>query len=242
MLGPASISRCVAVTSGHTGSAKVVQTLYVNSKCACTFAGHDICIALAPSTKLLGGMRQSPFSRPELCQAATLASVHEGIQNINLHNLHIVEVHHAAAGLPQLPIKASAATLKMDVKALQTWAERNKPVCTAVRTMYLPASTPVHCLSHNSAQCAGLVQLHQHSAASDSLQVPVHISVYQMNQAQTFTAILQRIHQTSWTSVLHTAAVVLSGSRYAGCPTEQQGHCSHSSRRCQSSFSSQAVE
>ena len=87
------------------------------------------------------------------------------------------------------------------------------------------------------------------SSSCINTQQPLIVYKYQhtfqhtmMNQAQTFSAILQRIHQTSWTSVLHMAAVVLSGSRYAGCPTEQQGHCSHSSRRCQSSFSSQTVE
>lgn len=31
-------------------------------------------------------------------------------------------------GLPALPLKASASTLKMDIRALLVWAERQKPV------------------------------------------------------------------------------------------------------------------
>ena len=37
-------------------------------------------------------------------------------------------MHPMCTGLPALPLKASASTLKMDIRALLVWAERNKPV------------------------------------------------------------------------------------------------------------------
>ena len=41
-------------------------------------------------------------------------------------------------GLPALPVKASAPTLKMDIRALLVWADRHKPVSLACAFCPLP--------------------------------------------------------------------------------------------------------
>lgn len=66
------------------------------------------------------------------------------------------------AGLPALPVKESASTLRMDIRALMAWTDRHKPV-SIERLHRPPACSLPHVLSELTNDCSSAslyVQLH----------------------------------------------------------------------------------
>ena len=43
----------------------------------------------------------------------------------------LMDCSYLLAGLPALPVKESASTLRMDIRALMAWTDRHKPVSVA---------------------------------------------------------------------------------------------------------------
>ena len=48
--------------------------------------------------------------------------------NVLLTVVMLINCSCLLAGLPALPVKESASTLRMDIRALMTWTDRHKPV------------------------------------------------------------------------------------------------------------------